>query len=275
MEAAIRDFRFALRGLVKSPGFTIVAVVTLALGIGANSTIFSLVNAIVFRPLPVESPDELVRVYGRSVTSTGHGTSSYPNFLDYRAQTETLSGIMAFTNFFANLSNDGSAELVIGEIVSEDYFRVLGVEPARGRAFQPEELAAPGSGPVAVLSHAFWRSRFGGDPAVLGRTFRMNGVPYTVVGVAPEGFGGMVPAVSAQMWIPLSMVEEIEPLGSNRSYLASAGETRLERRGQHFLWITGRLASGVTAEQARAELQAIAAGLAELHPETNAQERLV
>lgn len=274
MDALLRDLRYTLRGLRKAPGFTLVAVITLALGIGANSTMFSLVNAILFRPLPVEGPEELVNVYGHTATSSAHDASSYPNFLDYEAQAQTLEGMFAFTNFFASLSIDGSAELVIGEIVSEDYFGVLGVEAAEGRTFVPEEFAAPGTGPVAVLSHAFWQARFAGDPGVLGRTFRLNGVPYTIVGVAPRDFGGMMPAVSAQMWIPLSMVEEVEPLGNNRNSGPSVGATRLERRGNHFLWIKGRLASGATLAQARAELEAIAARLAELHPETNARERV-
>jgi predicted permease len=274
VDGLIRDVRYALRGLRKAPGFTLVAVATLALGIGANSTIFSLVNAVIFRPLPVERPEELVAVYGRTATSSTHDSNSYPNFLDYRARAETLEGMIAFTNFFANLSIDGSAELVIGEIVSEDYFPVLGVEAAEGRTFVPEEFAAPGAGPVAVLSHPFWQSRFAGDLGVLGRTFRMNGVPYTIVGVAPRGFGGMMPAVSAQMWIPLSMVEQVEPLGNNRNSGPSAGTTRLERRGNHFLWVKGRLAPGATVAQVRAELEAIAAGLAALHPETNGQERV-
>jgi predicted permease len=274
VDGVIRDLRFALRGLRKSPGFTIVAVATLALGIGANSTIFSLVNAVIFRPLPVERPEELVAVYGHTATSSTHDSNSYPNFLDYRAEAETLEGMFAFTNFFASLSIEGSAELVIGEIVSEDYFRVLGVEARVGRTFLAEEFAAPGAGPVAVLSHAFWQSRFAGDPGVLGRTLRLNGVPYTIIGVAPRGFGGMMPAVSAQMWIPLSMVEQVAPLGNNRNSGPSTGATRLERRGSHFLWIKGRLATGSTVPQARAELEAMAARLAALYPETNEQERV-
>ncbi len=240
-----RDFRYGIRGLLKSPGFTTVAVLTIALGIGFNSTIFSLVNAVLLKPLPVERSEELVDIYGHSATASTHDANSYPNFLDYKSQTETLSGMMAYTNFFANLSVQGSSALVIGEVVSQDYFAVLGVRPALGRAFSPEEFQAVGASPVAVLSHGFWQTRFGGDPRILGRTFRMNGIVYTVVGVAPANFGGMFPAVTSQMLIPLSMVEEVEPLGNRRLTGPSPEPTQLGRRGLHFLWIKGRRNPGV------------------------------
>lgn len=274
METLLHDLRYGFRGLRLAPGFALVAIITIALGIGVNSTIFSVVNAVLFRPLPVVHPEELVDVYGHTATSSSHETSSYPDFLDYREQTETLSGLMAYTNFFANLSIEGRSELVVGEIVSEDYFRVLGVQPAIGRAFGSEEYAAPGASPVAILSHPFWQSRFGADPEVLGRTFRLNGLVYTVVGVMPKSFGGMFPAVTAQMWIPLSMVEKVEPLGNNRLTGRSPGATRLDRRGQHFLWVRARMKPGVDLAQVRAELEGIAGRLSSQYPETNELERL-
>lgn len=274
MERLTQDIRHALRGLRRSPGFTAVAVATLALGIGVNATIFSMVNAVLFRPLPVEAPAELVNVYGHTVTSSTHDAISYPNYLDYRAQATTLDGLVAHTNFFASASIDGSSELVVGEIVSDNYFQVLGVAPQLGRAFLPEETAAPGAGPVAVLSHPFWQSRFGGAPDVLGRTFRMNGVVYTVVGVAPQGFGGMFPATTVQMWIPLGMVDQVEPLGNNRRTSSVGGESRLEQRGLHFLWLKGRMLDGVQLTQVRSEMEAIAARLATEYPESNERERV-
>ena len=272
MEELLQDLRYALRGLRKAPAFTLVAVATIALGIGVNTTIFSLVNAVLLRPLPVEHPEELVDIYGHTATSSSHDTSSYPNFLDYQGQSETLSGLMAYTNFFANLSIDGSSELVVGELVSESYFPVLGIQPAIGRAFSPDEFAAQSASPVAVLSHPFWQSRFAGDPDILGRNLRMNGIVYTVVGVAPEDFGGMFPALTSQMWIPVAMVEEVEPLGNQRG--GGPGATRLERRGQHFLWMKGRMKPGVGVGQVRAEMEGIAARLAAEYPETNELERL-
>ena len=231
MESLRQDLRYALRGLRRSPGFTTVALLTLALGIGVNASIFSLVNAILLRPLPVERPGELVDIYGHAATANSHETHSYPNYLDYRSQTRTLSDLAGYSNFFAHMSIEGSSDLVVGELVTDNYFRTFGVRPSPGRAFAAEEFSAQGAFPVAVISHRLWQSRFAGDPAVVGRTFRMNGIVYTVVGVAPRSFGGMAPAVTSQMWIPTAMVEHVEPLGSNRVTGRSAGDTRLERRG--------------------------------------------
>jgi predicted permease len=273
-EELARNLRYALRGLRRSPGFTVVAVATLALGIGVNATVFSLVNSVLFRPLPVERPSELVNVYGQTTESADHDAISYPNYLDYRAQTETLSGLIAHTNFFANLSIEGSSELVVGETVSDNYFQVLGVQPALGRAFGPEEFSGPGAAPVAVISHNFWQTRFGGDPGILGRTFRMNGIVYTVVGVAPDRFGGMLPAVTIQMWIPLAMVDEVEPLGSHRNTGGVAGASLLDSRGRHFLWLKGRMKPGVETAHVATELKAIAARLSAEHPEVNERERV-
>ena len=189
MEAFLQDLRFGTRALFRNPGFALVAVATLALGIGVNSSIFSLVNALLLKPLPVERPQDLVNVYSHHATSREYDTHSYPDFLDYRARTETLLGMMAYSNFFASFSLEGSSELVIGEVVSEDYFGLLGVGAVLGRTFTPDEFAAEGAHPVAVLNHGYWQRRFGGDPGILGRTFRLNGIVYTVVGVAPPGFG--------------------------------------------------------------------------------------
>ncbi len=217
MENLLQDIRYAVRGLRRAPGFALVAILTLALGIGVNSAIFSVVNAVLFRPLPVERPAELVDIYGHAATSETHDTHSYPNYETYRAQTATLTGLAGYSNFFAHLSIQGSADLVVGELVTDNYFQVLGVRPALGRVFLAEEYAAPGASPVAVISHRLWQSRFAGAADVVGRQFRMNGIVYHVVGVAPPEFGGMMPAVTAQMWIPTAMVEHVEPLGNQRS----------------------------------------------------------
>ncbi len=272
MESLLRDIRYALRGLRRSPGFTAVAVATLALGIGVNATIFSMVSAVLYRPLPVEEPGELVNIYGHVNTSSDHGTLSYPDYLDIRDQTQTLDGVIAHTNFFANLSIDGSSELVVGEAVSDNFFQVLGVTPRPGRPFTPEETAAPGSGPVAVLGYTFWQTRFGGDPDVLGRTFRMNGDVYTVVGVAPEKFGGMFPATHVQMWIPMGMVDAVEPMGNQRGTFGD--DSRLVARGARYVWLKGRMKPGVEPAQVQADLEAIVARLGEEYPETNARERV-
>src|SRR4051812_18965197 len=133
METFLQDLRYAVRGLIRSPAFTLVALITLALGVGVNSAIFSVVNAILYQPLPVERPAELVDIYGRPATSTEHGTHSYPNYLAYRAQSKTLSGVVGYSNFFAHLTLGNASELVIGEIVTDNYFSVLGIRPQLGR----------------------------------------------------------------------------------------------------------------------------------------------
>jgi predicted permease len=268
------DLRYALRGLRRSPGFTVVALLTLALGIGVNSAIFAIVNAVLYRPLPVEGPEGLVDIYGHTATSSTHDTHSYPNYLDYRQQTTTLSGLIGYTNFFAHASVNGGSDLVIGELVTDNYFQVLGVPLALGRAFVAQEFAASGASPVAVLSHGYWQSRFAGAADVVGKQFRMNGRNYTVVGVAPESFGGMMPAVTAQMWLPVVMADQVEPMGNQRTSGRSPGDSRLERRGQHWLWLRGRMRPGVTPAQVRAEFEAMAARLAQAYPATNAQERV-
>jgi predicted permease len=273
MDTLFRDIRYASRGLRRSPGFTLVAVATLAVGIGVNGTIFSVVSSVLFRPLAVERPAELVNIYGHTVTSAAHDALSYPNYQDYRAQAGTLSGLVAHTNFFASLSVDGSSELVGGELVSDNFFDVLGVRPALGRPFAPEEFAGPGAGPVAILSHAFWQTRFGGDQDVVGRAVRLNGLLYTVVGVAPQRFGGMVPGITVNMWVPISMVDHVEPMGNHRN-TGGGGESLLESRGRHFLWVKGRLRPGVELAQARAELDGIAARLSAQYPEANERERV-
>ena len=197
METLTQDIRYAVRGLRKAPAFTLVALLTLALGIGVNSSIFSVVNAILFRPLPVERPEELVDIYGHESTSSSHETHSYPNYLTYRSETRTLSDLVAYTNFFAHLSIEGSSDLVVGELVSDNYFRSFGVRPVLGRAFAPDEIAKIDASALAVISDRFWKTKFAGAPDVLGKTFRMNGIVYSIVGVAAPEFRGMIPAVDS------------------------------------------------------------------------------
>jgi predicted permease len=274
METLLQDIRYAARGLLKAPGFTLVALLTLALGIGVNSSIFSVVNAILFQPLPVARPNELVDIYGHQSTSSAYETHSYPNYVAYRSQTTTLSDLVGYSNFFAHLSIDGSSDLVIGELVSDNYFESLGIRPAVGRAFAPEESSAIDASAYAVLSDRFWKTKFAGAPDVVGKTFKMNGIVYTVVGVAPPDFRGMIPAVTAQMWIPLTMAGKVEPLGNQRTTGRSTGDTRFERRGQHWMWLKGRMKPGVTPAQVRAELEGMVRQLGVQFPETMRKERI-
>jgi len=233
MDTLIQDVRYAVRGLRKAPGFTAVATITLMLGIGVNTTIFSIVNAILLTPLAIEQPQEIVAVYGTKTNAAGsHDSSSYLDYLDLRAQTESLSGLVAYTNFFANLVLDGRSEMVVGEIVSDNYFEVLGVRPALGRSFTADEFLTEGTHPVAVISDYMWRNRFGSDSAILGKPVRLNGTSYTIIGVVGAEFGGMFPGVTAQLWVPLAMVEEVEPLGNVNTTPSATGDGWLDRRGR-------------------------------------------
>ncbi|MFQ5742435.1 MAG: ABC transporter permease [Acidobacteriota bacterium] len=270
MDTLFQDLRYTVRGLRKSPGFTAVAAITLALGIGVNTTIFSVVNSALLRPLAVENPGDLVDVYSQSTKSRdSHDSSSYLDYRDLRDQSHTLSGLFGYTNFIGNHVQEGRNEIVVGELVTEGYFETLGVQPALGRTFSAEELATEGTHPVVMLSDSFWKTRYGGDPEILGRQIRLSGILYTVVGVAPEGFGGMFPAVTAPMWVPVTMVEALEPLGNLSSVASPTGNTRLTRRGSRFLWMRGRLREGVSVEEARAELVGIMARLEQQYPPTN------
>ncbi len=274
METLIQDLKYAARGLARSPGFTIVALLTLALGIGVNSAIFGLVNAILLRPLPVEQPAQLVDIYGREASSTTHGSNSYPNYLDYREQTNTLSGIAGYSNFYAYTSIQGSSELVIGEIVTDNYFTVLGVGAALGRVFGPQENTPLGGAASIVLSHRLWQTRFGADPAIVGKPLRMNSVVYSIVGVAPPNFGGMMPAITAQLWIPTAMVENIEPVGNQRTAGKVVGATLYDQRGRSWMWLKGRVKPGSDVNAVRAEFNLIQGRLSAAHPETNEFERI-
>src|SRR5689334_14040442 len=168
METLSQDIRYAIRGLRKAPAFTLVALLTLALGIGVNSSIFSVVNAILFRPLPVARPNELVDIYGRQSTASEHSTHSYPNYLTYRAQTKTLSDLVGYSNFFAHLSIEGSSDIVTGELVTDNYFATLGIKPALGRAFAGTEATTQGAAAYAVISDRFWKNKFAGAADVVG-----------------------------------------------------------------------------------------------------------
>jgi predicted permease len=274
METLTQDLRYAVRGLRKAPGFTLVALLTLALGIGVNSSIFSVVNAILFRPLPVARPNELVDIYGHESTSNAHETHSYPNYLTYRSQTTTLSDLIGYSNFFAHLAIEGSSDIVVGELVTDNYFTALGIRAALGRTFSADEASAIGASAYAVVSDRFWKTKLAGASDVVGKTFKMNGTVYTVVGVAPPEFRGMFPAVTAQMWIPVTMAEKVEPLGNNRTYGRSTGDTRFERRGQAWMWLKGRMKPGVTPAQVRAEFDGLVRRLGEEFPETMTKERV-
>lgn len=259
------DVRLALRSIGKAPGFAIAAVVTLALGIGANTAVFSVVNAILLRPMPhVEDPAQLVRVYTSDFSGPLYGSSSYPDYVDFRDRTSTLSAVAAFAGQALQLSGDGVAEIVPGQAVSGNYFSMLGVRPVVGRALVPDD-DMPGRPLVAMVSHALWQRSFGGDRAALGHTMQVNGQPITIVGVAPPGFTGEWQRLAApsQMWVTLAASARL------------AETDRLQERDSRWLGMVGRLEPGTTLQVVRTELESLGRQLHRAHPEawTDVRER--
>jgi predicted permease len=258
MNNLLQDVRYGFRRLRKSPSFTALAVLSLALGIGANTAIFSLVNTVLLRPLPVRQPEQLVAVYGTLHNNADYTIQSYLNYRDYRDRNDVFAGLLAYRFAPMSLSNGGVNERVWGYLVSGNYFEVLGVQPTFGRGFLPEEDRTPGSHPVAILSHGCWERRFGADPAIIGRTVALNGHQFTVVGVAPKGFTGTEVAYAPEMYVPMMMAREIEP-----------GSNWIESRENDNLFAVGRLKPGVTRAQAESSLQALTLELAREHPAAN------
>ena len=255
------DLRIGARLLCRTPGFTIVAALTLALGIGANTTIFSIVNALLLRPIPgIAQPDKLVLI-GRTQGGQGFDTFSYPDYLDYRANAKRVSGIAAHFEAPAHLSTGGASERVRAGVVSGNYFRVLGVKASSGRLFLPEEESAPGAHPVVVLSYAMWRNRFGGDSAILGQRVSIDARSYTVIGVAAEGFAGVDRRSIVDLFIPISMVGALRP-GFDRA---------LGARDAVWLELVGRLSPGSSTIAAESELEGLARQLAKAYPESNTE----
>ncbi len=243
-----QDVRFALRTLKKSPVFVAVAVLSLALGIGANTAIFSLVDQILLRLLPVKDPEQLVLLWGQGQhygSNNGPNKLSYPMYQDFRAHNEVFSGMFARYNMAMSVSSDGKTERVDGEIVSGTYFPVLGVGAAIGRVFDENDDKVIGGAPYAVLSYRYWISRFAGSPSVIGKKLILNGYPITVVGVSQAGFDGTDPTSSPQIRVPLIMKAELDQLNFY---------SLTNRRGR---WVNvfGRLKPGVSMEQAKASLQ--------------------
>ncbi len=254
----LRRLRPTLRSFAKRPVFTLAAVLTLALGIGLNSAVFSAVYALLLRPLPgVERPDRLVQLYRSYPGDFEYGSNSIPHYLDVRAESaDVFSGVALWTFVPVNLGTEQNVEMAVGEMVSANLFEVLGVRPALGRGFTSEEDAGIGAHPVAVLGWDAWRSRFGGDPGVLGRTVRLNGEPYTVVGVAPRGFTGPFPMVSPVFYAPLTMQPQLQ-----------ARESLWESRGNNQFSVIARLRPGATVDRARSAMVALARRLEERYPD--------
>lgn len=274
VQGFLTDVRYALRLLRRSPSFTLVAVASLALGIGVNASIFSLVNALLLRPLPVERPDELVSLY-TSDAEGPYSTFSYLDYTDLRDTNSVFTGLFGHSLMLAAFSREGvQTRLLIGEVATGNYFDVLGVRAQIGRTFLPEEDRVEGGRPVAVLADGLWKREFGADPSVVGRTIKIRGLDFTIVGVAPAGFNGMVPGLTPDLWVPVMMVEEVNPAGIQDSVPSPTGRTRLERRGSRWMFARGRLKPGVSMEQAQANVDVVMARLEREHPQTNKDRKV-
>jgi predicted permease len=241
MKSTWQDLRYALRVLAKSPGFTLVAVVTLALGIGLNTGIFSVMNAALLRPLPVEKAGELVTFRGLRGDGGSSTSLSYPDYVYYRDHNEVFSGMLVYGAVSMSWRRAESDELIRGYLVSGNYFGVLGIKPVLGRDFLPEEDQALGTHPVVLLSHDFWRQSLGGDPQIVGRSLILNGHSFTVVGVAPAGFRGTDVTMSADVWAPTMAQPLVRP-----------GEVHLTLA--RWMKVIGRLRPGVSMQQAQANM---------------------
>jgi macrolide transport system ATP-binding/permease protein len=262
MDTLFADLRYAVRRLLQRPGFTAIALLTMALGIGANSAIFSIVNAVLLRPLPVESPGQLVEIYSQEEDDDFPVTQAYPDYLDIRARGDLFSGVTAYTADFFSVNMGTGSEVMFGESVTGEYFHVLGVPAAVGRVFISGEDDVVGAPSVVVISHSLWKRRFASDPRVLGQTLRVRGQPFEIIGVLPPEFKGLLMGFSGELWIPLS---------ANASF--AAGGAMLDDRESRYLLVKGRLRPGVTAEQAQAGLDVLAGQLAEAYPESNEARR--
>src|SRR5215475_13849869 len=247
MEIFWQDLRYGLRMLSKNPGFTAIAIITLGLGIGANTAIFSVVNAILLRPLPYADAERIVWLWD-TIPQLPTAPTSLPEFLDWKEQNRSFEKLAAFQsgNMFLD-TGEGMRDTPVG-LVTPETFALFRASPILGRGFTAEETL-PGRSRVVVLGHAMWQSRFGADPNALGRTVELNGAAYTVIGVMPAGFSF---PNQAELWLPLP----INP-------------SRLDR-GPHYLSVVGRLKPGVTQAEAQAEMSAIAGRLSKQYPERNA-----
>jgi predicted permease len=251
------DFRYALRRLIHARGFTLAAALTIALGVGANTAIFSLVNAVLLRPpVAVAEPDRLVGVYTSDFSGPPYGSSSVADVTDFNALgADVFVGVASFSPRPAAIGSDDKLERVAIEVVSDNYFQVVGTPLMLGRGFGAEQRAQGGE-PVVIISQGLWQRRFGGDPAVIGKALRMNAREFTIIGIAPEGFTGSLRGLVAEVWVPVAIGPYV---GMERSFFTSRGD-----RGS---FVYARLAPGVTIEQAQTRMNVIARQLASAYPD--------
>jgi putative ABC transport system permease protein len=266
MDNLLSDIRYGLRVLRGSPGFAAVAVLSLALGIGANTSIFSVVNAALLRPLPVTEPDRLMFVFNGSTTNPW-SVSSYPDYLDYRDKNEVFSDLLTYSDITLSARVEDQTDLISGSIVSGNFFDVLGLRAIVGRTFAPEEDKTPNTHPVAVISHDLWQQRFGGDPNIIGGHLSLNGHSFTIIGVTPAGFNGPDVLENNDIYIPVMMQALVRP--PRGGFSGEMNPDLLSRRGGRWMKMIGRLKPGVSIEQAQAAMSTISAALQQAYPDTN------
>jgi predicted permease len=256
IETFFKDLRYAFRSLRKNIGFSAVVILTLALGIGANSTVFSWINATLLNPLPGVADQTRVVTLIRGVGERSVPSFSYPDYQDLREHNQVFSGLVASAIYPLNLNYNEKPERVWGTLVSENFFEVFGVKLLYGRGFLPAEGRVPGGSSVAVIGYHLWENRFGANPGVIGQQIRLNGRYYNVVGVAPKEFLGSYTAMRSEIWVPMTMFHELFPIGPDQ----------LKERGTDWLIIQGRLKPGVSATQAQAEMSTVMNHIAEQFP---------
>ncbi len=250
-----QDVRYALRTFGRNPGFAAVVVVTLALAIGVNALAFGVVNAVIFRPLPIDHPERVVFVQPNVESEVSH---SFPNYRDLRDRNVTFEGLFGYRMSPMDVEVNGDPRRAWGYLATGNYFDVLGVRPAIGRFFHEADDQKPGAAPFAVLSHDFWMAQFHGDPSIAGTIIRINRLPYTVIGVAPASFVGTEVFFRPRLWVPMMMQAQIE-----------VGNPWLENRSTFNLMVAGRLKAGVSPVQATANVNVVAGSLAREYPESN------
>jgi putative ABC transport system permease protein len=253
LEVLMRDTRYALRMIRNNSGFAATVILVLALGIGANVAIFSIVNAALLRPLPYKSPDRLMLLWGNvQRAAVERRGASFPDYRDWSEQNRSFEGLAAYWSSSFTLSGGENPKLVNAEVVGSNYFGLLGVSPEKGRTFLPGEETDFGAAPVAIVGHAFWRDELGSSPNVIGTSIELDSQPFTIVGVMPAGFLGLTD--QAQVWVPPAIL---------------SGAEQLTRRGDRWFVAVGRLRDGVTREQAQAEMDVISRSLEAANPATN------
>jgi predicted permease len=260
MASLLTDLRYGLRLLARSPGFTAVAVLTIAIGIGVNTTIFSWIRAVLLNPLPgAAEPDRVVTL--ETLAPSGESvTTSYLDYRDFRDHAKLLDGITLAQPVALAVGDERQAERIWAELVSGSFFDVLGVKPERGRFFSAAEKGdAQNAHPVVVISHSLWKSRYHADRSAIGTTIRINRTAFTIIGVAPEGFHGSMAGLGFEMWAPVTMFGQ----------LTATGDWMLRDRKTRMFRVLTRLKPGVTIEQAREEVRAIARRMAEADTYTN------